>query len=188
MTSSFKAVRSICGAFALAAWATFSHTAVAADISYEAWQRDVEDAVSDVGPYLQNRLSRGGSNLAIVLDIDNTALVSSDFPEEAGRANAPVLEVARWAHEHGYAILFVSYRSEGARNSTIRALQGVGYAVDALCLRNGSGARAASKQRCRRELASSGYTITANIGNLDTDLEGGDYEQGFKLPDYGVLQ
>ncbi|WP_394851172.1 HAD family acid phosphatase [Pendulispora rubella] len=165
-----------------------SPAAMAAEVSYEEWQRDVEEAVSGVVPYLQDRLSGGGSNLAIVLDIDNTALVSSDFPEESGQANAPVLDAARWAHDHGYAILFVSYRAEGARNSTIRALEGVGYAVDGLCLRNGSGGRAASKQRCRREFASSGYTITANIGNLDTDLQGGDYERGFKLPDYGVLQ
>ncbi|GHF34659.1 HAD family acid phosphatase [Streptomyces morookaense] len=146
---------------------------------YQTWQADVEQAVAPVIPWLQNRLGKGVEKPAIVLDIDNTAL---ETYYHAGRANGPVLNVARWAEEHGVAVLFVTARTSSA--SARQQLEDAGYPVDAVCTRDHGESKGEGKARCREELTGDGYTITANIGNRSTDFEGGYFEKGFKLPDY----
>lgn len=148
--------------------------------SYDVWQCHVKAAMTGATDWLQQRKTQGG-NLAIVLDIDNTA-INSDVGLNVGGANPPVLEVARWATANGYKILFVTRRtgSENTRNQLIQA----GYTVDALC-----GSTAGTKEQCRSQLTQQGYTITANIGNRDTDFTGSNYEKKYQLPDYnGALQ
>jgi hypothetical protein len=77
-------------------------------------------------------------------------------------------------------------RGEKERDLTLAELRAAGYPIDGLCMRGpGDTGPAVVKQRCRQEFTKAGYTITANIGNRPTDLEGGNYEEGFKLPDYG---
>ncbi|MCC2273923.1 hypothetical protein LKL35_00445 [Streptomyces sp. ET3-23] len=146
---------------------------------YQTWQADVEQAVAPVIPWLQNRLGEGVEKPAIVLDIDNTAL---ETYYHASRANGPVLNVARWAEEHGVAVLFVTARTSSA--SARQQLEDAGYPVDAVCTRDHGESKGEGKARCREELTGDGYTITANIGNRSTDFEGGYFEKGFKLPDY----
>ncbi|MFE3325815.1 HAD family acid phosphatase [Streptomyces sp. NPDC059176] len=133
-------------------------------------------AVAPVIPWLRGRTAQDGRKLAAVLDIDNTALETHHHP---GRANKPVLEVARWAAGHDVAVLFVTARTS---SSSVRGrLRDAGYAVDAVCTRkHGEG-----KKRCRVGLTRSGYTITANIGNNPSDFEGGSCERGFLLPSHG---
>ncbi|AHH93576.1 HAD family acid phosphatase [Kutzneria viridogrisea] len=147
--------------------------------SYSQWQADVKQAVDPVIPWLRDRVAQGGSKLAIVLDIDNTSLETEYNP---GRPNKPVLAVAQWADQHNVSVLFVTARTSSS--SARSQLGSAGYPVDGICTRQSGEGTAEGKQRCRRELTEEGYTITANIGNRSTDLEGGDYERGFKLPDY----
>jgi hypothetical protein len=56
--------------------------------------------------------------------------------------------------------------------------------VDRYCGRKKGEGLAASKQRCRAYYTKRGFTILANVGNRKTDLVGGNYKRGFKLPDY----
>ncbi|MEV4505820.1 HAD family acid phosphatase [Streptomyces klenkii] len=150
--------------------------------SYQAWQADVKKAVGPAVPWLRGRSAERGGKPAIVLDIDNTAL---ETYYHEGRANKPVLEVAEWAHEHHMPVLFVTARTSSS--SARKQLEHAGYPVDAICTREHGESKGEGKARCRKELTRDGYAITANIGNRSTDFEGGYYEKGFKLPDYGGL-
>ncbi|MFI5776573.1 HAD family acid phosphatase [Nocardia sp. NPDC051570] len=159
-----------------------AHNALADDPlpTKQQWLADVDQAMRDAKPYLHDRKAKGGNNLAIVLDIDNTALQTHYAP---GEATPAVLDAARYAKANGYSVLFASYRrdAESAQDSVADA----GYPVDGMCVRSpDDSGKADTKQRCRQEYTDAGYTITANIGNRSTDLEGGNYEKPFKLPDY----
>ncbi|MFF4160299.1 HAD family acid phosphatase [Streptomyces sp. NPDC001678] len=147
---------------------------------YRTWQNDVNQAIAPAIPWLRDRIAKGGDNPAIVLDIDNTSL---ETYYHEGQANKPVLKVAQWAHEHNVSVLFVTARSSSS--SARQQLADAGYPVDAICTREHGEEKGEGKERCREELTRDGYTITANIGNRPTDFEGGYYEKGFKLPDYG---
>ncbi|MGK5545107.1 HAD family acid phosphatase [Streptomyces sp. URMC 127] len=148
---------------------------------YETWQSDVKKAVAPAVPWLRDHSAgRGGKQPAIVLDIDNTALETYFHP---GRANRPVLDVAEWAHQHRMSVLFVTARTSSS--SARQQLEDAGYPVDAICTREHGESKGEGKARCRKELTGDGYAITANIGNRSTDFDGGYYEKGFKLPDYG---
>ncbi|RDI67830.1 HAD family acid phosphatase [Nocardia pseudobrasiliensis] len=167
---------------ALAALVAPAHNALAADPlpTKQQWLADVDQVMRDAKPYLDDRKSQGGTKLAIVLDIDNTALQSHYDP---GKATPAVLDAARHAKANGYSVLFASYRPEA--ESARAAVSNAGYPVDGICVRSLSDSgKAATKQRCRKQYTAQGYTITANIGNRPTDFEGANYEKPFKLPDY----
>ncbi|KXO91679.1 acid phosphatase [Tsukamurella pulmonis] len=153
----------------------------AATPSYDTWRADVQAAMSGGTAWLDQRKQQGGERLAIVLDIDNTALQTDYRP---GTATPEVLDFARHAKDIGFAVLFASYRTNA--DSATAAVTAVGYPVDAMCPRTPRTARHAtdSKQACRSKYAAEGYTITANVGNRPGDFTGGDYEKAFKLPDY----
>jgi hypothetical protein len=146
--------------------------------SYDRWQTDVTAVMNPVIPWLRNRMERGARKPAIVLDIDNTALETHYNP---GEPNKPVLAVAGWAKRNNVSVLFVTLREASDRGSTMSQLGRAGYAVDGLCMKT-SGEK--TKPRCREVFAADGYTITANIGNRETDFDGGDYEKAYRLPDY----
>ncbi|MDT8914964.1 HAD family acid phosphatase [Amycolatopsis sp. PS_44_ISF1] len=147
---------------------------------FDTWLADVHQAMSGGTQYLDDRTQRGGSKLAIVTDIDNTALETYYRP---GHATQDVLDFAEHAKSLGVSVLVASYRSDAS--DAKNALTGVGYPVDRVCVRT-SGEKHATdtKQRCRKEYAAAGYTIIANVGNRPGDFTGGNYEKGFKLPDY----
>ncbi|WP_063695790.1 HAD family acid phosphatase [Amycolatopsis orientalis] len=174
--SACAAILAVAGLIAAPATASASASELP---SYDQWQADVREAVDPAIPWLTDRVARGGSGLAIVLDIDNTSLETEYHP---GEPNRPVLAVAQWASQHHVSVLFVTARTSSS--SARIQLSNAGYPIDAICTRKSGEGTAAGKQRCRADLTEQGYTITANIGNRSTDLEGGDYEKGFKLPDY----
>lgn len=155
--------------------------------TYQQWQADVTKVMAPATDWLRDRAGQsdsklGGDRLAIVLDIDNTSL---ETEYHRGHPDKPVLTVAQWAHDHGYAILFATGRKVSGYDETLGELTDAGYDVDGLCMKTSEdGSNSATKQRCRAEYTSDGYTITANIGNRPTDFEGGDYEKRFQLPDY----
>ncbi|WP_409185720.1 HAD family acid phosphatase [Amycolatopsis sp. VS8301801F10] len=176
-------VKSACAAILAGAGLIAAPGAASASVSalpsYEQWQADVREAVDPAIPWLTDRVARGGSGLAIVLDIDNTSLETEYHP---GEPNRPVLAVAQWAGQHHVSVLFVTARTSSSSART--QLRDAGYPIDAICTRKSGEGTAEGKQRCRADLTEQGYTITANIGNRPTDFAGGDYEKGFKLPDY----
>jgi HAD superfamily, subfamily IIIB (Acid phosphatase) len=170
-------------ALAAAMFAVPRGPAEAALPSRQVWLADVAEAMEGSQGYLDRRAQGSGSRLAVNLDIDNTAIASHYDP---GDAVAEVLRFTRHARSLGYDILFNTGRkaTSDLRASTLRQLNRTGYHVDELCMRRVGESIVDGKQRCRRQFESQGYTITANVGNSDTDFVGGDYERAFTLPSY----
>ncbi|MFC8713264.1 HAD family acid phosphatase [Streptomyces sp. NPDC057197] len=148
------------------------------------WLRDVAPVAANLHSYLEDRLAGSPSgHPAVVLDIDNTSLATH---YDEGKPIQAILDATRYAHNHGAAVLFASYRSPDSASSTIKQLKNAGYTVDGLCLKphGESPGKAAVKLGCRKQYEAKGYTLIANVGNRSTDFEGGHYEKGFKLPSY----
>ncbi|MFE9837544.1 HAD family acid phosphatase [Streptomyces sp. NPDC005551] len=164
--------------------------AQAADIDYATWQRDVQAVIDQAQPYVQQRTSHpGGQKLAVVFDIDNTALETDfhpwyELPTPALKAS---LALARYAHAQGAAVFFVTARPGIIASETKWNLKAVGYPVDGLHVRSLPDLFdevSAYKTGRRAAIESQGYTIIANVGNNTSDLVGGHAERTFKLPDY----
>ncbi|SEB53931.1 HAD family acid phosphatase [Arthrobacter woluwensis] len=165
-------------ALCLAAGAAPAHAATPPSKSQ--WLSDVTTAMSGSSSYLDSRAQQGGSKLSVVLDIDNTSLETYYSP---GTATPQVLEFAQHAKKLGFKVLVATYRSDTA--GAKKDLEAAGYSIDGVCGQvTGDSGPAVTKQRCRQQYAAAGYTITANVGNRPTDMQGGNYERGFQLPDY----
>ncbi|ANS67015.1 hypothetical protein SLINC_4791 [Streptomyces lincolnensis] len=168
---------------------TATAAAAAEDVDHTTWQKDCQAVMDQALPYLKQRIAatRPGEKQAIVLDIDNTALETDfgfSYPQPA---NKPVLNVARYAQDHGVAVYFVTARPGIIASVTDYNLKQVGYRVAGLHVRSFSDLFkdvAAYKTAQRVAIESKGYTIIANIGNSATDLSGGHAERTYKLPDY----
>jgi len=170
--------------------ATTSVSAAAAeDVDYATWQQDCQAVMDQALPYLKQRIAAAsaGEKPAIVFDIDNTTLETDWGFSYPSPANAPVLEVAKYAQEHGVAIFFVTARPDIIKPVTQYNLTYVGYKVDGLYVRNLFDLFknvADYKTAQRVAIEAKGYTIIANVGNSATDLSGGHAEKTYKLPDY----
>lgn len=146
------------------------------------WQADVRQAMRGSIDYLDRRVPRGGGPLAIVLDIDNTSLATHySWPDPV----RPTLRFARHGHRLGVGVFFVTGRYQDGLVSVRRALERAGYPVTGMCGRRHGEGLAHGKQRCRRQITRSGWRIIADVGNRRSDLVGGNYERGFRLPSYG---
>ncbi|MFF3336580.1 HAD family acid phosphatase [Streptomyces sp. NPDC002888] len=164
-------------------------TAAADDVDYDTWQKDCQAAMGQALPYLKQRIAatKPGEKQAIVLDIDNTTLETDfgfSYPQPA---NEPVLDVAKYAQDHGVSLFFVTARPGIISGVTDYNLKYVGYKVSGLYVRGFLDLFkdvAAYKTAQRVDIEKKGYTIIANIGNSATDLSGGHAEKTFKLPDY----
>ncbi|GAA3097255.1 HAD family acid phosphatase [Streptomyces rectiviolaceus] len=162
--------------------------AAAAGVDYGTWQRDVLKVTDEARPYLEQRIEQGaGEKQAIVLDIDNTSLETHFDPFPPTPAVKPVLDLAKYANDHGVAVFFVTARPDLIELVTKANLKSVGYPVAGLYQRSIGdlfGSPAEFKAAKRAQIEGLGYTIIANIGNNGTDFEGGHAERTFKLPDY----
>lgn len=135
--------------------------AVAEYIDSGMYLRDVEAVVTEARGYITTRAESGATNLAMVLDIDETAL--SNWPAYklnnysrilhgpcdlhdgpcgifayqalgVSPAIAPTLELVRAANRLGLKVYFVSGRSERMRATTVRNLHEAGFRFDGLIL------------------------------------------------------
>lgn len=150
--------------------------------SKQTWVADTSKALTGSQEYVRDRVARGGTKLALNLDIDNTSLATY---YDRGKPVAATLQLVRYAKSLGVHILFNTGRKVPARNATIRQLKAAGYPVDGLCARYKGERIVKSKQRCRNSFAHNGFTLIANIGNRRTDFVGKGYERSFALPNYG---
>ncbi|WP_435611815.1 HAD family acid phosphatase [Streptomyces sp. bgisy159] len=163
--------------------------ATAQDVDYATWQRDCQTVMDQALPYLKQRIAaaRPGEKQAVVFDVDNTTLETDfgfSYPQPA---NKPVLDVAKYAQEHGVALFFVTARPGIIAGFTDYNLDYRGYQVSGLYVRGLIDLFrnvADYKTAQRVDIENKGYTIIANIGNSATDLSGGHAERTFKLPDY----
>ncbi|MFE2100582.1 HAD family acid phosphatase [Streptomyces sp. PTD9-10] len=168
---------------------TSSASAAAAKVDYATWQKDCQSVMDQALPYLKDRIAaaKPGEKQAVVFDIDNTTLETDfgfSYPQPA---NKPVLNVAKYAQEHGVSLFFVTARPGIIYWPTEYNLEHDGYDVSGLYVRGLFDLFkdvAAYKTAQRVDIENQGYTIIANVGNSATDLSGGHAEKTFKLPDY----
>jgi predicted secreted acid phosphatase len=184
---------------------------VSAYVDSGRYQADVAAVAEQARAYLTSRAS-GGGKLAIVADVDETAL--SNLPSL--RANdygfilagpcdlprgpcglgswilkaqaaplTPLLALTRLARERGVAVFFLTGRPERLRAATEANLRAAGYEWTGVILKPDDLAAptaAEFKAPERRKLQEQGYTIIVNIGDQTSDLEGGFAERTYKLP------
>ncbi|MFD8392214.1 HAD family acid phosphatase [Streptomyces sp. NPDC059680] len=161
----------------------------AAKVDYTTWQKDCQAVMDQALPYVKERIddAKPGEKQAIVFDIDNTTLETDFGFRYPQPANRPVLNVAKYAQEHGVSLFFVTARPGIIYLPTEYNLEYDGYDVSGLYVRGLFDLFkdvAAYKTAQRVDIENKGYTIIANIGNSATDLSGGHAEKTFKLPDY----
>ncbi|MGY5052334.1 HAD family acid phosphatase [Streptomyces sp. 900105755] len=172
----------------LAAPAQAATESSSATVDYATWQQDCQSVMDQALPYLKQRIAaEPGQKQAIVFDIDNTTLETDfgfSYPQPA---NKPVLNVAKYAQEHGVSLFFVTARPGIIDLPTEYNLEHDGYQVSGLYARGFLDLFkdvAAYKTAQRADIENKGYDIIANIGNSATDLSGGHADKTFKLPDY----
>jgi acid phosphatase len=175
------------------------------------YEAEISAVVDQAAAFLESRVPRGGK-LAIVLDIDETALSNlpslrandygfiipgpCDLPRGPcgllawiGMARAepikPVLTLARLARARGVAVFFLTGRPERLRGPTERNLQGAGYEWTGVLLKPdtlNTQSAVEFKAAERKKLVDQGYTIIVNMGDQMSDLDGGFAERTYKLP------
>jgi predicted secreted acid phosphatase len=161
----------------------------------------IAEVAAQAKAWIEERARQGGK-LAIVLDIDETALSNlkhmreMDFgyvpplwdqwvDEAAGPAIEPILEVFKTARSLDVAVFFMTGRKTTDAPGTIRNLEAVGmsdYAGLDFKPNEYRDTTQSFKTAVRKRITESGYTIIANIGDQHSDLDGGYAERTFKLP------
>jgi hypothetical protein len=151
--------------------------------------------------------------LAIVLDIDDTSLSNYSYGAEndfdfgdrtktnqcALAEKLPVIPatraLAKSAHDHGVAEVFVTGRPHALANVTLDNLKKAGYPaatgaffapdagpVPAYLHCRGTCTTVQYKSRTRAHIESSGYDVIADVGDQQSDLAGGHADATYKLP------
>ena len=162
------------------------------------WGRDTRAVIADARAFLAQHQDEGRP--ALVLDVDDTSLSNyrclrrTDF-EERGRCGSqrrdlpairPTRDLFREARAMGVAVFFITGRRDRSRDNTVANLRLRGYSGKwSLRLRpNGQpdSRRDGWKARTRRRIEARGYTIVANVGDQESDLDGGHALRTFKLP------
>ena len=164
----------------------------------------VAAAVAPAREFLAERVARRarGERLALVLDIDETAVTNLphmralDFgyvPMEwdawvargEAPAIAPVLELFRAARAAGVEVIFITGRKESDRPGTEKNLRAAGFGDYAALVLKPNAAKMTTEQfktETRRQFQSGGRVIIANVGDQASDLAGGFAERTFKVP------
>ena len=172
-----------------------------------AYERDLEAMVAKASACMLGAVE-GVDRPALVLDIDETALSNDDwmasvdflrdsplladlFAQHADTwaipAIAPTLELYETARQHDIAVFFITGRGERLRAVTEANLRNMGYTDFAGATFNSPDYEEPSivpfKSGARADIEAQGYTIIANVGDQDSDLNGGHGGCPHKLPD-----
>lgn len=151
----------------------------------------------------QNHRTTSPKQLAIVLDIDETALSNYDDMKHLnfGGTKADIETLESDAHDpaipyiktlyqfaiaNHVAVFFVSNRAEHLRSATTDNLKQDGYETWAgLYLKPNDYQKTSIKPfkvAMRRKITQMGYDIVLNVGDQAIDLKGGFADMSFKLP------
>ncbi len=171
------------------------------------WTHDQDVQADRAMAFLRQRAAhrRGQEKLALILDIDETAL--SNYPEfdgadfaynkpvwdawiEAAQATAipGTLRLYKEAQRLGVNVIFITGRDEAQRGATERNLRAQGFDHwQELAMRptdHGSQTVGEFKQIARRQVVAKGYTLALNVGDQWSDLKGKpEAEFSVKYPD-----
>ena len=169
---------------------------------------DVGHVNAAAGAYLDSRVASWpkGSKLkpAIVLDIDETSLsnysglAATGFTQignvinpvsATGKAIQSTLALYRRARSKGVAVFFVTGRPPQIASITALNLTNEGYKQgwNGLYTKPVDAKTAAFKSSTRADIEKRGYDIVANVGDQESDLDGGHADRGFKLPNPVLL-
>jgi predicted secreted acid phosphatase len=171
------------------------------------YARDLAAVAAEARAWVEERAARRpaaapGERLAIVFDLDETLLSNlrhmraQDFgyipaawdawvAEAAAPAIEPVAEVYRAARRHDITVFYLTGRRASQHQVTEENLRRAGLAEHAAlhCKPDGfAGTTESFKTGIRRRLSAEGWVIIANIGDQQSDLDGGHAERTFKLP------
>lgn len=157
----------------------------------------IEKKVQKAQNYADRNFSPDG---VIISDIDETILDNSEyyqnhkhFSEESWaewvkQASAkpvkPTVEFLKWAKERGYKIFLLTGRKAHLSEATNDNLQKLGIYYDRLYLKPDDYNSPSAKDykiASRKLIQDEGFNIVVNIGDQNSDLEGG-YGKKFKLP------
>lgn len=177
-----------------------------------AYDRDLAAVAQGAQSYLTVRLAdvaracrraparcRSNRRLAIVLDIDETSLsnyqglLASNFTAAglvgpavsgAGTAIQPTLQLYRAARRRGVAVFFITGRPAGIQAITEANLRKVGYQQgwNGIFFKAAGAGTKSFKASTRAGIQRHHYDIAANVGDQESDLDGGHADRGFKLP------
>ena len=166
------------------------------------YQEDLADAAAPAKKWISQRSHTGTGKLSVVFDIDETALSNLGHMKQAdwgyqpdswskwvmtGKAPAisAVREVYQTAKANHVTVFFITGRRESEKAATARNLrqQGMGD-YQAIYVRSDTSKTPVGlfKTTERKRITDQGYTIIANIGDQQSDLNGGYAERTFKLP------
>jgi hypothetical protein len=162
------------------------------------YESDLTSVDAAAESYLDGHLA-GHGKPAIVLDIDETSLsnytglLASGFTAEGtvataaggtGTAIAPTLALYHDAIAHGVAVFFVTGRPSEIQGPTASNLKNVGYdeGWNALDFKPAEADTEQFKSSTRAAIKRSGYRIVVDVGDQQSDLDGGFAQQDFKLP------
>jgi predicted secreted acid phosphatase len=171
------------------------------------YMRDIDLVAARAKAWVEERAARGGTNLTVVFDLDETLLfnwpqidamdfgyVPAAWDNWVDEAKAPAIEsvreVYRSARRLGVDVVFITGRTEKNRTGTERNLRAIDcgeYAALICKSPSDQGTSAAFKTAARERLTNEGRTIIANIGDQAGDLSGGWSERTFKLPNVFYL-
>jgi hypothetical protein len=146
------------------------------------------------------RTERLSGKPAIVLDIDETSLSNyadlsaANFDVSAlalsavaghGTAVQPTLTLYKHALARGVAVFFVTGRPAAIDSITKSNLRSAGYDMGwaGVYEKPASTGTERFKSSTRAAIQKRGYDIIANIGDQQSDLDGGHADRDFKLPD-----
>lgn len=172
------------------------------------FQKDVNIVVQDAEQYMQKRVVENSllaqpKKLAMVLDIDDTTLSNfvgnkkrdfsglhelfeQSFRDADAPAIEPMLRLYNEAIKSGVSVFFITWREEEFRSYTILNLQKSGfYGWSSLYMPNPEDKKLSAqvyKTGVREMLSKQGYDIILNLGDQDSDLNGGYAEHTDKIP------
>ncbi len=172
------------------------------------YAKDMAKQIQTAETYLKRRVAENKRHhaqekLAIVLDIDETALSNYadmkrlnfggtheeiDASEGAGHDPAinPTLRLYRYARANDVAVFFITGRHEKYREATVKNLHEAGYHDWAQLIMEANDLHPQSasdyKSMARKKIIDDGYDIALNIGDQNSDLKGEFTDKGVKLP------
>jgi acid phosphatase len=166
------------------------------------YQADLTAAAAPAKCWIAQRAEQKSGKPAVVFDIDETTLSNLDHMTKAdwgyqadswsqwvmtakAPAIAPVREVYQTAIANKVTVFFITGRRESEIAATARNLRAQGMGEYKAIYDRADVSKVAVgpfKTDSRAKITRQGFTIIANIGDQQSDLEGGYAERTFKLP------
>jgi predicted secreted acid phosphatase len=170
------------------------------------WNRAVKKQANKAKAYVIKRTHgrHAAKKPALVLDIDETSLNNYPCLNQNGGIpysavpyavcvvayNAPAINpvraLFRRAKEQGVKVFFITGRPEAIRAGTLTNLRASGFKGNYELILQPPGYSDPSmvpyKSGARKQIEQRGFTIIANVGDQQSDLNGGYSERTYKLP------